>query len=64
VNAILKAATSNREVYLVSTDWDINDNLRKIIDNHNFDLDQEAYSLYKKYYVDVEISRPKSKARK
>jgi hypothetical protein len=61
VNTILKAATTNGQIYRISDDWDINDNLRKIIDNHTFDLDPEQYELYKRYYLEVEVRRPKPK---
>jgi hypothetical protein len=58
VNAILKAVTTNGQVYRISDDWDINDNVRKIIDNHTFDIDPTHYELYKQYYLDVEVKRP------
>jgi predicted nucleic acid-binding protein len=61
VNTILKEVTTNNQIYGISQDWDINDNVRKIIDNHSFDLDPAHYELYRKYFVQVEVERPKVK---
>jgi hypothetical protein len=61
VNTILRIVTTNGQIYRISEDWDINDNVRKIIDNHSFDLDQTHYELYQKYFVQVEVQRPKQK---
>jgi hypothetical protein len=58
INAILKIVTTNGQVYRISDDWNINDNVRKIIDNHTFDIDPDQYELYKQYYLDVEVKRP------
>ena len=62
VNTILRIVTTNGQIYRISEDWDINDNVRKIIDNHSFDLDQAHYELYQKYFVQVEVQRPKAKS--
>lgn len=61
VNTILKEVTTNHQIYGISEDWDINDNVRKIIDNHSFDLDPADYELYQKYFVQAEVHRSKSK---
>ena len=54
-NTILKAVTTNRQIFGIAEDSDINDNVRRIIDNHTFGLDAEHYELYKKYYLEVEV---------
>ncbi len=60
-NTILRTVMTNNQIYGISQDWDINDNVRKIIDNHSFDLDKNHYDLYQKYFVQVEVHRPRAK---
>ena len=61
VNTILKVVTTNNQIFGISEDWDINDNVRRIIDNHSFDLDPTHYELYQKYFVQTEVRRAKTK---
>lgn len=45
-------------MYRISDDWDINDNVRKIIDNHTFNIDSDLYALHRQHYLDVDVQRP------